>query len=353
MFVRTRHRLTRQRARLARARVARAMASDKASRIASLDARMANRATANAFGARASGSNAFAGARADGARGASGTTPKRGRDARGVERAREVEDASMDRAIGSGTPSTSHYASHAVATMEELTAGARARSSGRRARAAVQDAASEDGETRRMYVEGYVRALLSTRAKGDEADAEDAVRQKLGRDKVLTLEDAKKALDAGETRRDALKKRFAQANRAKASRSSLRSRGIFGLRKEHCSWSAFAKLRAAWETYARGLVRDANRRDVRALLTRGIDLHGCVVKIVAHERQPDAVGREGVIAFVSARCLWLVSRARDDFFKVLIDGVALEYALDDRIVTLSSDDVAFSANGALARSDVK
>lgn len=265
---------------------------------------------------------------------------------------REAEDASMDRAHASGTSSTSHYASHSVAMMEEVTAGARARASGR-ARVAVQEAASEDEDARRMYVEGYVRALLSTRVRGDEADAEDAVRQKLGRDKVLTLEDARKALDAEETRRDALKKRFAQANRAKASRSSLRSRGIFGLRKEHCSWSRFAKLRTAWETYARGLVRNANRRDVRALLTRGIDLHGCVVKIVAHERQPDAVGREGVIAFVSARCLWLVSRARDDFFKVLIDGVALEYTLDDRVVTLSSDDVVFSANGTLARSDVK
>lgn len=262
-------------------------------------------------------------------------------------------DASVDRTESSGTPSTSHYASHSVAVMEEATAGARRRARDARAKTAVEEATSEDVETRRTYVEGYVRALLSTRAKGDEADAEDAVRQKLGRDKVLTLENAKKAMDAEETRREALKKRFAQANRAKASRSSLRSRGMFGLKKEHCSWSAFAKLRAAWETYARGLVRNANRRDVRALLTRGIDLHGCVVKIVAHERQPDAVGREGVIAFVSARCLWLVSRSRDDFFKVLIDGVALEYALDERVVTLSSDDVAFSANGALARTDVK
>lgn len=240
------------------------------------------------------------------------------------------------------------YAPSARARRERTVERARARATSRRRREDADDATSDDATRRRRVVENYLRRVLRTRARGDAADGEDQVRKKLGRERALTLEDAPRGRDADAetTRRERVRERFARAMRARASGTVMRKRGMFGLKKSRCSWSAFGTLRRAWTRYARGLVESRDASAARRALTKEIDLHGCVVKVTSHARQPDAVGREGVVAFVSARRLWVCARAGDDFYKVLIDGAALEYALDDRIVRLAPEDVARLARGA-------
>lgn len=75
-------------------------------------------------------------------------------------------------------------------------------------------------------------------------------------------------------------------------------------------------------------------------LTRGIDLHGCVVKVIRHSRTPDAVGREGCVAFVGGRFLWLVPRLTDaPTLKVLIDGGTFEFTVNEFVVKLNHEDI--------------
>jgi len=207
----------------------------------------------------------------------------------------------------------------------------------------VDNATSDDEEKRRAYVEKYVRGLLATRSgKANEAvgDEDDILRTKLGRDKALLLDDATKNLDHGETRAKALKERFAKANAARMSRTALRKRGFYGASKEKYTWSALATLRSHWDRYARGLIKDVKRDEAKRRLTRGIDLHGCVVKVTRHSRTPDVVGREGCVAFVGGRFIWLVARRADAPLKVLIDGGTFEFTVDEYVVKLNHADVA-------------
>jgi hypothetical protein len=292
-----------------------------------------------ATGATTSGRGGGRGGRGDSSRGAlaSGgrgrTSSGRGARERRVEAVEEDVETPDD-------PSTSYYAPLDGKRRRELASATAAAAKSKRIRKKAEAAMSDDAESRRLFVEQYTRELLATREGDGTGDGEDALKQKLGRDKALLLEDAAKTMDVRESRAEALKARFARANRQKLSRSQLRKRGFFGLSEEKCKWSTFSRLRALWEKYARGLVERAKHDEVHRLLTRGIDLHGCVVKVTKHARTPDVVGREGVIAYVSDRCVWLVSRGRDQPLKVLIDGATLRYVLDDREVTLTSDDIA-------------
>jgi RNase P/RNase MRP subunit p29 len=227
-------------------------------------------------------------------------------------------------------PTTSYYAP-SIGEDEETFAGARA-------------TAREEAAARRAYAEAYARRMLATRRRGTSADAEDDLRAKLSADKALVLvNDWERVVDAGEARAREREKRFAEARRAMMSKTRLKREGLYGLRPEQCTWSAFSKLRGLWEKYARALVKDAKRGEAEARLTRGLDLHGCVLKVVRHARAPDLVGREGVVAFISSRCLWLVARKREKPIKVLIDGGTFEFVLDERVVRLSSEDVLASA----------
>ena len=292
-------------------------------------------------GARRSGREGGRSGRGDSSRGtlASGgrgrTTPGRGSREGRVGAVEEDVETPDD-------PSTSYYAPLDGKRRREIASAAAAAAAvkSKRNRKKADAAMSDDAESRRLFVEQYARELLATREGDGIGDGEDALKQKLSRDKALLLEDAAKTMDVRESRAVALKARFARANRQKLSRSQLRKRGFFGLSEEKCKWSTFSRLRALWEKYARGLVERAKRDEVHRLLTRGIDLHGCVVKVTKHARVPDVVGREGVIVYVSDRCVWLVSRGRDRPLKVLIDGATLRYVLDDREVTLTSEDIA-------------
>jgi len=250
---------------------------------------------------------------------------------RGRERASRDATARAPSATARDADATTSYYAPTVGDDDEAFAGARA-------------TASAEAAARRAYAEAYARRMLATRRRGTSADAEDDLRAKLSADKALVLvDDSRRAVDAGEARARAREKRFAEARRAMMSKTRLKREGLYGLRPEQCTWSAFSKLRGLWEKYARALVKDAKRGDAETRLTRGLDLHGCVLKVVRHARAPDLVGREGVVAFVSSRCLWLVARKREKPIKVLIDGGTFEFVLDERVVRLSSEDVLASA----------
>jgi len=250
----------------------------------------------------------------------------------------EAEDEGND-------PSTSYYAPLTKEARERATATAATEKfagSKKRAKLLVEAVTSDDKETRRLYVETYARDLLATRAK--DGDADEVLRGKLSKDKALLLDDATRALDHGDSRAKALRERFAKANAAKLTATAMRKRGMYGLPLHQCKWSAFAPLRAAWEKYAHALVRDARSHDdVFRRLTRGIDLHGAVIKIIRHSRTPDVVGREGVVFFINARSMWLACRKRDaEPLRVFIDGGVFQFTVDDRIVRLSSEDILAS-----------
>lgn len=255
-----------------------------------------------------------------------------------MENDAEDEDEGTD-------PSTSYYAPLTKEARERATATAATEKfagSRKRAKLLVEAVTSDDKETRRLYAETYARDLLATRA--EDGDADEVLRGKLSRDKALVLDDATRALDHGDSRAKALRERFAKANAAKLTATAMRKHGMYGIPLHQCKWSAFAPLRASWEKYARALVRDARSHDdVSRRLTRGIDLHGAVIKIIRHARTPDVVGREGVVFFINARSMWLASRKRDaEPLRVFIDGGVFQFTLDDRVVRLSSEDILAS-----------
>lgn len=328
----------------------------KAARIASLDARMAAAASARMAGRMAAASkvpkqNQNQNQNQQRKSGPTTTTtttrgkpsgpPGGGRGGRGnrpVENDAEDEDEGTD-------PSTSYYAPLTKEARERATATAATEKfagSRKRAKLLVEAVTSDDKETRRLYAETYARDLLATRA--EDGDADEVLRGKLSRDKALVLDDATRALDHGDSRAKALRERFAKANAAKLTATAMRKRGMYGIPLHQCKWSAFAPLRASWEKYARALVRDARSHDdVSRRLTRGIDLHGAVIKIIRHARTPDVVGREGVVFFINARSMWLASRKRDaEPLRVFIDGGVFQFTLDDRVVRLSSEDILAS-----------
>ena len=149
-------------------------------------------------------------------------------------------------------PSTSYYAPLDGKRRREIASAAAAAAAvkSKRNRKKADAAMSDDAESRRLFVEQYARELLATREGDGIGDGEDALKQKLSRDKALLLEDAAKTMDVRESRAVALKARFARANRQKLSRSQLRKRGFFGLSEEKCKWSTFSRLRALWDVHA-------------------------------------------------------------------------------------------------------
>lgn len=328
-------------------------AKKKAARIASLDARMAAAASARMAGRMAATSKVPKRnqnqSQSQNQRKSGPPTTTRGKPAgpgggRGGRGNRPLENDAEDEDEGTD-PSTSYYAPLTKEARERATATAATQKfagSRKRAKLLVEAVTSDDKETRRLYAETYARDLLATRA--EDGDTDEVLRGKLSRDKALVLDDATRALDHGDSRAKALRERFAKANAAKLTATAMRKRGMYGLPLHQCKWSAFAPLRASWEKYARALVRDARSHDdVSRRLTRGIDLHGAVIKIIRHARTPDVVGREGVVFFINSRSMWLASRKRDaEPLRVFIDGGVFQFTVDDRVVRLSSEDILAS-----------
>jgi hypothetical protein len=320
-----------------------AAAAKKQARIASLDAKFAARASAGAATtttatAAAAKSSSMRAKQQKVLESKGHAAPARGgRGGRGAGDGNDVSGCPED-------PSTSLYAPLVANERVEVCARANEAAATKGKRKRVVDMVTSDArDARRAYVEEYTRELLATRAmNGDDTmgDEDDILRAKLSRDKALLLDDATKTLDHGESRANQLKERFAKANAARLSRTALRKRGFYGVPKEKCTWSALATLRAHWDRYAKGLVKDVKRDEARRRLTRGIDLHGCVVKVIRHSRTPDAIGREGCVAFVGGRFLWLVPRLTDaPTLKVLIDGGTFEFTVNEFVVKLNHEDI--------------